>query len=293
MIATTLRSRPWLGRCLAGALLIAGAGMPACTPLRTTSVAAQTTEQKFEAAELLRTALDGEALYTIAGGLKPLSTGFWSDAISLEEPDLEAFEAARAALRSIERAFDGELAADVAPFAAEHDGERRLEAHVVHRRAFADAISANSDAFHRFGITASTDPGTALAIVERLPRADRWRAYGILFGYPRDAVEFFVAAGERARETGSEVGPGKDRSFVSIPTFARAEGGFTWAVPLDHAPSPAEDAIRAAASAILADYTLIRDRIQRLDDAASIAAALEPLRSLDHRRTRHAVHDHR
>lgn len=93
-----------------------------------------------------------------------------------------------------------------------------------------------------------------------MPKADRWRGYGYLFGYPADAVDFFIEAGLSA-EDDSEVGPGKDRRFIQIPTHAAESGRFTYAVPLDHVRSAGDEALASEANLILAAYTEHRGRM--------------------------------
>ena len=109
--------------------------------------------------------------------------------------------------------------------------------------------------------------------VDRLPREDRWRAYGYLYGYPDAAVDFFVEAG-RAAGDGREVGPGKDRQFTQIPTFAAATGAFTYAVPLGHKPSEEDQALADQAALILEAYTRLRSL---MGDITSTMAGLEQL----------------
>lgn len=211
--------------------------------------------------ELLHEALDGEALYTVAGGLKPLSTGFWSGRFSVESPDLSELERIRAAV-ALWRS--DELYADVQVFATAHDGSRSIEAYVVDRRALAGMIERTAAFWSPLGVTPTTHPAEVVAIVDRLPRADRWRAYGHLFGYPAYAIDFFVDAGERARETGAQVGPGKDREFYHVPTFAKAEGAFTWAVPLGHVERAEDVEVRALAGETLDRFRTVRERVHGL-----------------------------
>ena len=50
-------------------------------------------EQRKRAEELLLKALDGEALYTIVGGIKPMSSGFQSFQMTVRLPRIEPAEA--------------------------------------------------------------------------------------------------------------------------------------------------------------------------------------------------------
>ena len=110
-------------------------------------------------------------------------------------------------------------------------------------------------------------------MVDRMPRADRWRGYGHLFGYPDDAVEFFVEAGLAAAD-GGEVGPGKDREFIQIPTQVAKSGRFTYAVPLGHVPTPVDLALAEAAAPILAAYEEQRHRMTDVDDTVELLLRL-------------------
>lgn len=237
--------------------------------------------------QLVMDALDSEALYTLWGGLKPMSSGFWRATLQSASLDLADVERVRAALGALR---DDTFYADVQLFDAEHDDKKFTEAYVVHRPAFAAAIERAAAMFARHGIAPSTHPAEVLAVVDRLPRADRWRAYGLLFGYPEYAVDFFVeqgiAADERAaarkaaapaasddapREIAAEgVGRGKDRGFLHVPTFASPTGCFAWAVPLGHQERDEDRRIARDAGMILAAY---REARAAITDAADPVAA--------------------
>ena len=206
----------------------------------------------------LADALDHQALYTLAGGLKPMSSGFWTARLAVDQANLGEVERVRSALAPLRNDL---WYADVQAFAAIRDGERTFHAYVVHREALARMITAHGAFWSAHGISPTTHPAEVIAIVDRLPRGERWRGYGYLFGYPADAVDFFVAAGLAANESGSETGPGIDRQFVHIPTFAAPTGRFTYAVPLDHEETAADRALAEAARSILSSYTRNRDRV--------------------------------
>jgi hypothetical protein len=98
---------------------------------------------------LLLKALDSEALYTIIGGVKPMSSGFASFKFSIEKPDLAQIEETRRLL-SVWRCGEA-LYADVQHFAAVYDDEktkekiRFAEAFVFNRPALADKIGQYPD----------------------------------------------------------------------------------------------------------------------------------------------------
>lgn len=220
---------------------------------------------------LLAAALDREALYTLAGGLKPLSTGFWRGSISVQDADLTELREVRRALAPLR---DETYYADVQVFATSHDGARTLEAYVVHRASLAALIARESSFFAPLGIAPCTHPAEVVTIVDRLPRRDRWRAYGLLFGYPVHAVDFFVEATDRARADGTEMGPGKDRTFVEIPTASATKGQFTYAVPLDHTELPEDRALRQEATCVLAEYLKVAREIKAARDPMPLVRAL-------------------
>ncbi|MFG0326025.1 MAG: hypothetical protein ACF8SC_01985 [Phycisphaerales bacterium JB037] len=221
---------------------------------------------------LLSTAADHEALYTLAGGLKPMSTGIWRGSFVVDDPDLTELRAARSALAPLRNDL---WYADVQVFDNIHDGERSVHAFVVHRDAFARMISRFEPFWSPWGITPCTHPSEAIAVVDRMPKAERWRGYGYMFGYPPDAVDFFVRAG-LAAEDGAEVGPGKDRQFVQVPTYASATGRFTYAVPLDHVASADDEELARKADRILTAY---REHRARMVDVRSMLTELRRLNS--------------
>jgi hypothetical protein len=219
---------------------------------------------------LVLAALDGEALFTVAGGIKPVSSGFWKTSIVTAEdvstevsgpvagprspPDLSAVDLVRRHLATL---CDDALWWGVLPFAEVHEGRRHLHAYVVDRAAMAATLTRRADFFAPLGLGAASEPAEVLAIVERLPRAARFRGYGLLFGYPDQAVEFFVAADTVGEQQPSGVAP---RTFRSIPTFASATGRFVYAVPPDHQPGPDERELAARCEEVLAGYRDDRPR---------------------------------
>ncbi len=231
-----------------------------------------TVEEREQFRDLLRRALDREALYTLVGGLKPMSTGIWHGKIDAAAPDTAEIMRVRRALAPLR---SESYYADVQIFATTRDGQRHVEAYVVHRAALAAMITRESSFWSPLGITPCTHPAEVVAIVERLPKSERWRAYGLLFGYPNYAIDFFITANERARATGADVGPGKDREFYHVPTASAAESQFTWAVPLGHAERDEDRTIRERAAGILAAYRAVADRISASARPMRLVEALD------------------
>jgi len=249
-------------------LLVSGGCATNATSISERAAPLSTYAEREQFRELLLAALDREALYTLVGGLKPMSTGFWQGKIDVAAPDTAEIVRIRRALAPLRSAT---YYADIQAFATALDGQRHVEAYIVHRAALAAMLQREAAFWSPLGITPCTHPAEIVAIVDRLPRPDRWRAYGLLFGYPNYAIDFFVEATERARTGGGEVGPGKDREFYHIPTASAAESQFTWAVPLGHMQRDEDRALRARAGAILAAYRQAAPRI---------AATHDPLREI-------------
>ncbi len=260
-------TRPsWLGRLRGFALLLLALGVAfsaGCAMHAQQSADRDapltTAAERQRSRDLLVNALDREALYTLVGGLKPLSTGFWHGELDIAAPDTSEVRRVRRALAPLRSET---YYADVQTFASAHGGRRRLEAYIVHRAALAAMLQREAAFWSPLGITPCTHPAEIVAIAERLPRAERWRAYGLLFGYPNYAINFFVEANLRAEADKSEVGPGKDREFYHVPTASAADGQFTWAVPLAHVERPEDRAIRERAAAIMAAYRAKATRIK-------------------------------
>ncbi len=221
------------------------------------------------AEEMLLRALDGEALYTIAGGLKPMSSGFVSSSIKVDAPDLAEAEVTRQVLAAW--TCGGEIAAGLHHFAAVYQGSRSLEAVVFHRPALKDMLTRHAAFFTPYGLSPSSDPIEVVMTVEYAATTPRLRGYGYLFGYPDYAVDFFAQASESQRLEEEKTGKGTlvPRDFVSLQT-ARGERRFVYAVPKGHEANDADRALKAAADALFADYAARRKRHITGESAAGV-----------------------
>ncbi len=196
-------------------------------------------------------ALDSEALFTIAGGLKPMSGGFWQTWIDVAAPDLAEVRRVR---RALSEWRNDELWADVHVFDQVHEGRRAAVAYVLDRAAVADLLDEHRAFFAPYGLVPDTHPAEVVAVVERMPKLDRHRGQGLLFGYPEHAIDFFVRA-ETERAPG---GKPSERRFIQIPTFGAATGRFVYAVPADHVEGPADRELAAAAARVLGRFRELR-----------------------------------
>lgn len=244
--------------------------------------------QRKTAEDMLLKALDGEALYTIVGGLKPMSSGFQTFQMQVSLPRVEIAEAEKTlgelnskkaddltsdekrrlsqSKQAVERKqtldkiaetraiFEhwkcgDDVFADVHHYAKAYEGKRFYDTVVFSRSRLREMLTAKADFFSRWGITANSHPLDVLYAVEYNETAARFGGYGYLFGYPDYAVDFFVRASVEEEFSGKFV----ERSFYSLPTFA-GEHRFVYAVPKNQAENEIDRALRAKAEPIFAEY---------------------------------------
>ncbi len=236
---------------------------------------------RLVAERVLLEAGDGEALYTLAGGLKPLSSGraiSYQIAPSLQTTMLDSLEQLRRATAAL---TCGDIGALVHVFTATQsraDGRttRAAEVIVFHRASVAKTVSRHAAFFGTLGITPSADVREVLAAVENAPRAARWRGYGLLFGYPEHAVDFFVRAGIESDSTGTLV----PRDFRRMETFRKFPDGdgqpptlssFVYAVPKGAGENVHDRLLREAAGPVYARYLRERARYVGPDSSGAIS----------------------
>ncbi len=202
-------------------------------------------------AAVMLEALDSEALFTVAGGLKPVSEGFWRSRIEIASPDLREIVEVRDALAPWR---NEQLWADVHVFHQAHEGKRYAVAWVAHRRALRAVLARRADFFAPYGLGPDTHPTEVFAVVERMPTSDRHRGMGLLFGYPQRAIDFFVEA-DASKAEGQPLTP---RRFVQIPTYKSDSGRFVYAVAADAVESDEDKTIAARAAARLRRWRELR-----------------------------------
>jgi len=222
-----------------------------------------------------------EGLYTLAGGLKPISSDVRDMSVRIA-PSLDTSALGRLEqLRRISGALTcGELGVFVQVFTAtstarDSSMQRNTTLVLYHRTAVRRLVEKQSDFFATLGITPSADVRDIVAAVENAPRADRWRGYGYLFGYPDDAVDFFVRAGIQADSTRTFV----LRDFRRVETFhkvAETQGGpavtssFVYAVPKGAAVSEGDVALRNRAAPIYARFVAERAKFIASDSSGAV-----------------------
>lgn len=226
-----------------------------CFPLELLSEVDQKTSR-----DLLLKALDSEALFTLAGAVKPVSEGFYNTRFRVDPPESAELQDTGRAIKAW-RCGDA-LASGILVFEQSNEGKRFAAGWVAHMPALKTVVTENEEYFGQRGVTAETAAETVLLNIERAGNPEaRWRGFGLVFGYPRFAIDFFCSAGLHQRETGEFI----DRDFRHYPTFSRPTGGFVYAVPQLTREQPEEISIRQRCQLILSEYRRFREQ----DGAAS------------------------
>jgi len=212
------------------------------------------TKARARAESLLLKMLDGEALFTLVGGLKPMSSGWISHRIKVEEPDMTAAELDRVAISAL-RSGD-EVFCTLQPFTRIYEGTRYLDGFLYHRDSVRAKVTEKAKFFGYFGLSASSHPVEVTMAFEVDDTSKRNRGYGYLFGYPDHAVDFFVQADDEGRKTKQLV----PRDFLHIPTFESPTNRFVYAVPKGHQANEADLDLKKKAEPILAYYRKQREK---------------------------------
>ncbi|MEL6617096.1 MAG: hypothetical protein AAFQ43_15240, partial [Bacteroidota bacterium] len=223
---------------------------------------------------ILGAGLDHEGLYTLVAGLKPIST-LHQESLPLARPDSvpagvrdaapEAYAPAAARLAQLTRVTDalrcGPVEAVLVPFRRPFEGARTVQIVAADRQRLDGLLARDARFWSALGIAPGADPALVISVVEHAQAYDRWRGYGHLFGYPPEAVTFFVEAGREQDSTGQFVA----RDFVHAPVHARETGHFTWAVPKGHTLTRPDSLRLGAAANLLAAYRQRRPAYLRAD----------------------------
>ncbi len=203
---------------------------------------------RAEAEKLLLSMLDSEALYTMVGGIKPMSSGFVSYKINVKIPKTGELDDARRILATF-RCGD-RYYADVLPFHQVDKDTRYFEGMVFYRPAVQEMVTKYAPFFSPYGITPTTEPIAIAITIENDPTSARNRGLGYLYGYPSRAVDFFVTSTEAQAKTKKLV----PRDFFQIPSYKRETGSFVYAVPKNSAITLEDTALKEKAGRILAAY---------------------------------------
>jgi|GEM_PF-4005611 len=196
--------------------------------------------------------MDSEALYTIAAGVKPVSEGFWRKSFPDSSPVDAEIGPALKELRKLPLGPDFETG--ILVFKNPTGGTKHATAFVAHKPRLRDLISKHPKIFQGIGVKPWSSAQFVMERIDQAPSSTRWRGFGLVFGYPEYAVEFFVTAGETQEKTGVFV----TRSFVHLPTFRMVKGGFVYAVPKGHEETGEDRILREKVSSLLSNYSAKR-----------------------------------
>ncbi len=187
---------------------------------------------------LLLKLLDSEALYTLVGGLKPLSTGLETIKIGPSETEAQRTAALRLILPAL--SCGTEVQVGLWPLAHRWGSNRYVDLAVWSSPATARTIARYSPLFARLNVTPKTPPLSVAMLLERARPEDANRGLGYLYGYPRYAVDFFCDK-KKSRTC----------DYFSVPTFS---GKFVYAVPKGSKPRLEDIAFKESARLILGEY---------------------------------------
>ncbi|WP_439474707.1 hypothetical protein [Algoriphagus formosus] len=211
---------------------------------------------------LAKEILENEGLYTVASGLKPMSTvlqfDFQIDTLSQEFLDEKAVEASLSSFHSVLSLLENEnIKFIILPFKSIYGDKRTFQILVFNQESVEEKVKEFSSFFLKRGILPETPVHQILSIVEFGEKYERYQAYGYFFGYPEHAVNFFVNASLSYEQTNEFV----ERDFFQIPVASSEEGHFVYAVPKGYEPAEIDLRIRLDASEILSKYKEFKSEV--------------------------------
>lgn len=203
---------------------------------------------------LLSLAFQNEALYSLQGPLKPISTvaqfSMLLDSIThlpLYSADFYRFmQLQKVANWLSNERFDFVII----PFARLFNHQRTMQMVVANRAQLAEELLNRRDFWFYWGLVPQSSPAIVITVVENAEKYRRFEGYGYLFGYPQNAVDFFVEAARIHDETGEFV----SRSFYQMPVYSGQSGRFVYAIPENAEPRPEDLTIRKEAEIILNSF---------------------------------------
>ena len=235
-------------------ILLVAVTWSGCRSIKPSPIPSRTSVDAL-ADSLLRHGLDHEALYSLLDSIKPMSS-LLDVAFTFEPRTNDSIAVWHAALRRLEELIPQRFFFMV-PFRRADSMYRTFATYVVHPARWVSCIQTYAPFFIRHGIYPTTSPVQAVSIVEAMPKADRWRSYGYLFGYPNDAVDFFVDAGIEQDSTRQFV----PRDFRQIPVFAGPTGHFVYAVPKGRPWSASDSTLLFRSTQVLDRYKQLRPQL--------------------------------
>jgi hypothetical protein len=200
-------------------------------------------ETKKTANAILMEALDSEALFTIASGMKPVSLGFWY-AFGTSESRVAEWKSALPLLNCGE-----DLEWWIAPVGPTYRGKRFVHLQVARRSAVLRVMSEHPEFFGRLKIDQTMSTARILSMIDNARSEDVFRGFGLLLGSPEAAVRY----GETQRALQSE-GLRLPQGSLTLPTGGGRPFAWSWQRPIGAESSPWEKQREERAKAILEEY---------------------------------------
>jgi hypothetical protein len=262
---------------------------PECFPIERVEPAL-----RAKAEALLLETMDSPALYTVIGGLKPMTSSFLSSlsgtqagALTYAKSELQPGGAMLARIDDLRRTMAVLRCGDDIQSAVMTDIDMSTgsadrgaaEPFVFHMPAVRNVIAGFPGYFARLAITPQTSPETMLFTMNRIDASgptnlearrqwmrdtgfetiDQIRASGALYGYARPAVDAFAESVLRIVKGETPPGPGPvdAKMLMRIPSF---KGETTWYRKASPDDSPEDVAIRVKAAQVLAEYRTRREK---------------------------------
>lgn len=235
-----------------------------------------TEAEKLLVDSILQYGLDREAIYTLLGNLKPMSS-----LVSYRFPlantdtlkktkanivDRESHGIYLDRLYSIQQALNKmnfpDLRFVLVPYKASQGNKRLMQLSVVRVSVLDSLLKAKESFFGQFGLVPGADPAIVVSTIENADKYERNRGYGYLFGYPDYAVDFFIDAAVNTKKNKELV----SREFFQIPVYAGDKGYFVYVYPKEQELNLANDSILYyKAEKILTNYKKIRNNYLNVD----------------------------
>jgi len=225
---------------------------------------------------ILQYGLENEALYTLMGDIKPMSSlvtftfpianadstkkisgnvlnrdvhGLYLDRISIIQ-------------KAINKISIPDLQFIMVPYLSAQGKRRIIQLSVVRKSSLDKLLKEKENFYGQFGLVPGTDPVVVVTSIEGNDKYERWRGYGYLFGYPDYAVDFFNNAAEESKKAGKLV----ERNPFRIPTYNPRHSNFVYVYPKDYTPTADVDSVLYyKATGILKEYKNIRNNYLNSD----------------------------
>lgn len=225
---------------------------------------------------ILQRGLDNEALYTLLGSLKPMSTLATftfpiANTDSVKKVNGQVLNRETHALyleriETIQRAINKLAIPDLefimVPYVSAKGNRRIIQLSVVRVSALNKLLKEKDYFYGQFGLVPGADPVVVVTAIESSDKLERWRGYGYLFGYPDYAVDFFNEAGIASEKEGKTI----ERKYFRIPTFNPKYSNYAYAYPKEYTPSAETDSVLYLKAAdVLDTYKSIRTEYLKPD----------------------------